>query len=173
MELHLTLDKIGYQESNRPRDGTAQRGLAGAFAGERIVQPLKFMVQSVTRGERSEEKWKSPPCPVNVRMLSFVEAMAGGTHMMQSATESKSERIDIRTTPSVKRVLQEAAAAKSKTVTEFMLDVALTEAAEVRANQRLFVLDAQQWNAFVAALDAPIQPKPRLAALLRDPGVFD
>ena len=87
--------------------------------------------------------------------------------------EPKSERIDIRTTPSVKRALQEAAVARNKTVTEFILDVALTEAAELRANQRLFVLDDAQWQAFTAALDAPAKPRPRLEALLREPGVFD
>lgn len=93
--------------------------------------------------------------------------------MMNLDQDAKSERIDIRTTPRVKRVLQDAAAAKNKTVTEFMLDVALTEAAELHANQRLFVLDGQQWDAFMAALDAPAKPRPRLEALLREPGVFD
>ena len=92
---------------------------------------------------------------------------------MNLDTEAKSERIDIRTTPSVKRVLQDAAAAKNKTVTEFMLDVALTEAAELRANQRLFTFDDQQWQAFMTALDSPTKPRPRLEALLREPGVFD
>lgn len=87
--------------------------------------------------------------------------------------EAKSERIDIRTTPTVKRALQEAALAKNKTVTEFMLDVALTEAAELLAEQRLFLLDDNQWAAFVAALDAPSKPRPRLDALLREPSVFD
>ena len=92
---------------------------------------------------------------------------------MNLELEAKSERIDIRTTPTVKRALQEAALAKNKTVTEFMLDVALTEAAELLAEQRLFLLDDNQWAAFVAALDAPSKPRPRLEALLREPGVFD
>lgn len=92
---------------------------------------------------------------------------------MNLGTESKSERIDIRTTTSVKRVLQEAAAAKSKTVTEFMLDVALTEAAEVLAERRLFQLDDEEWAAFQAALDAPTKPRPRLEALLREPSVLE
>ena len=87
--------------------------------------------------------------------------------------EPKSVRIDIRTTPSVKQALQDAAAVKNKTVTEFMLDVALTEAAALRADQRLFVLDDDQWEAFTAALDAEPKSRPRLVALLREPGVFD
>ena len=93
--------------------------------------------------------------------------------MLSLDTESKSERIDIRTTPSVKRVLQDAAAAKNKTVTEFMLDTALVEAAELRANQRLFTFNKAQWKAFTAALDAPTKPRPRLEKLMREPGVFD
>jgi uncharacterized protein (DUF1778 family) len=92
---------------------------------------------------------------------------------MNPGNEAKSERIDIRTTANVKRVLQEAAAARSKTVTEFVLDVALTEAAEVLAGQRLFLMDEAQWAVFMAALDAPVKAKPRLEALLREPGLFD
>jgi len=29
------------------------------------------------------------------------------------------------------------------------------------------------WNAFIAALDAPPQPRPRLERLLRELGIFD
>ncbi|OLN30872.1 hypothetical protein DVDV_0316 [Desulfovibrio sp. DV] len=92
---------------------------------------------------------------------------------MQPGTEAKSERIDLRTTASAKRVLQEAASARHKTVTEFVLDVALAEAATVLAGQRLFSLDAAQWAAFQAALDAPTTRRPRLEALLREPSVFE
>ena len=92
---------------------------------------------------------------------------------MDLGTEAKSERIDIRTTASVKRTLQEAAAAKSKSVTEFVLDVALAEAAEVLAERRLLLFDDTQWNCFLAALDAPTTPKPRLEALLSKPSVFE
>jgi uncharacterized protein (DUF1778 family) len=92
---------------------------------------------------------------------------------MNIRTESKTERIDIRTTIDVKRVLQEAAAAKRKTVTEFILDVALTEAAEVLADRRIFRLDDDEWAAFMAALDAPTKPRPRLEALLNEPSVFE
>ena len=92
---------------------------------------------------------------------------------MQLGTESKSERIDIRTTAGVKRILQEAAAAKNKTVTEFVLDIALTEAAEVLAERRLFLLDDAEWAAFMMALDAPTKPRPRLEVLLSTPSVFE
>jgi uncharacterized protein (DUF1778 family) len=40
-------------------------------------------------------------------------------------------------------------------------------------NQRLFVLNDEQWQAFQAALDAPPQEKPRLRRLLTEPSVFE
>ncbi|MBM4200321.1 MAG: DUF1778 domain-containing protein [Gammaproteobacteria bacterium] len=92
---------------------------------------------------------------------------------MNPEPQAKSERIDIRTTQRVKRTLQEAAAASHKTVSEFLLDSALTQAAEVLADRRLFLLDDTQWEAFLAALDAPAEPMPRLERLLREPSVLD
>mgnify|MGYP000855405442 CR=1 FL=1 len=85
----------------------------------------------------------------------------------------KSERIDIRTTATVKRTLQEAAATSSKTVSEFMLDSALMQAAEVLADRRLFLLDDARWAAFMGALDAPTRPMPRLERLLSEPSILD
>lgn len=92
---------------------------------------------------------------------------------MNPELTQKSERIDIRTTPVAKRTLQEAATISSKTVSEFMLDSALTQAAEVLADRRLFLLDDEQWTAFMAALDAPAQPLPRLERLLKEPSILD
>lgn len=92
---------------------------------------------------------------------------------MQLEQEPKSERIDIRTTPRVKRALQDAATVSSKTVSEFLLDSALTKAAEVLADRRLFLMDDEQWESFMAALDAPPQPMPHLEKLLREPSVLE
>jgi uncharacterized protein (DUF1778 family) len=92
---------------------------------------------------------------------------------MHIETEPKSERIDIRTTPRVKRALQDAASVTSKTVSEFLLDSALTRAAEVLADRRLFLLDDDQWEEFMTALDAPSPPMPRLEKLLREPSVLE
>ena len=92
---------------------------------------------------------------------------------MQPGTQAKNERIDIRTTTGAKRLLQEAASARSKTVTQFVLDVALAEAAEVLAEKRLFPMDDAQWAAFEAALDGSEKARPGLAALLSAPSVFE
>lgn len=92
---------------------------------------------------------------------------------MTRETEQRSERIDIRTTPGVKRLLQDAATTAHKTVSEFLLDSALTKAAEVMADRRLFTLNDEQWAAFMAALDAPPKPMPRLERLLTEPSALE
>jgi uncharacterized protein (DUF1778 family) len=92
---------------------------------------------------------------------------------MNPEPDQKSERIDIRTTLRVKRLLQEAAATTNKTVSEFLVDSALTEAAEVLANRRVFFLNEEQWQEFIAALDAPPSPAPRLEKLLREPSLLE
>ena len=92
---------------------------------------------------------------------------------MSQASDSRSERIDIRISAEAKRLLQEAASARHKTVSEFVLDSALHAAQEAVLERRYFRLNAQQWEAFMAALEAPPKPHARLERLLKEPSVFD
>ena len=85
---------------------------------------------------------------------------------MSTTSESRSVRVDLRMTPSAKDVLQKAATATNKTLTEFLLDSGLHAAHDALADRRMFVLDERQWNEFTAALDAPPADNPRLRALL-------
>ena len=86
---------------------------------------------------------------------------------------SRSEKLDLRLTPEAKRVLQSAAATVQKSVSEFVLESALSRAAETLPDRQRFGLDAEAWTTFQVALDAPTVPKPQLAKLLNTPGVFD
>jgi len=92
---------------------------------------------------------------------------------MSTPTPAKSERIDVRTSSPVKRLLQEAARACHKNVSEFLLDAGVTAATQALADRRRFELDEPQWQAFQQALDRPVQSKPRLQKLLNEPGVLD
>lgn len=91
---------------------------------------------------------------------------------MSTPSLSKTERIDVRASGPVKQMLQEAARASHKTVSEFLLDAGVTAAAQALADRRQFVLDEAQWKAFQEALDRPVQSKPRLKKLLCEPGVL-
>jgi len=87
--------------------------------------------------------------------------------------ETRNEKLDLRLTPSAKRKLQIAAVAARRSVSEFVLESALARAEETLPDRQRFGLNAEQWTAFQAALDAPPPPVPRLAKLLRKPSVFE
>ena len=85
----------------------------------------------------------------------------------------RTEKLDLRLSRAAKQTLQAAATAARKSVSEFVLDSALSEAEERLADRRVFTLDRKSWDAFVAALDAPPQRYPRLARLFSEPSAFD
>ena len=91
---------------------------------------------------------------------------------MQPRT-TRSEKLDLRLTRQAKRMLQAAAATSRCSVSEFVLQSALARADEALADRRIFSLKDTQWKAFLAALDAPPRPLPRLERLLKEPGFFD
>jgi uncharacterized protein (DUF1778 family) len=86
---------------------------------------------------------------------------------------NRTEKLDLRLTRAAKRTLQAAAIAAHKSVSEFVLDTALSEAEERLADRRVFTLDGKSWDAFVAALDAPPRHHARLERLFLEPSVFD
>lgn len=92
---------------------------------------------------------------------------------MTTNSLAKTERIDVRASASVKALLQAAAQVSHKNVSEFLLDAGLAAASQALADRRQFILDEAQWQAFQAALDRPVQQKPRLKALLNEPGLLD
>lgn len=87
--------------------------------------------------------------------------------------KSKTERIDIQTSATVKAVLQQAAASVNKSVSEFLLDSGLSAASEALADRRLFTLDEDKWNQFRALLDHDPKDKPELKRLLIEPSAFE
>jgi uncharacterized protein (DUF1778 family) len=87
--------------------------------------------------------------------------------------EARSEKLDLRLSLSAKQLLQSAASASRRSVSDFVLESALARAAETLPDRLRFGLNAAQWLAFQAALDAPPSPAPRLARLLQEPSVFE
>jgi len=87
------------------------------------------------------------------------------------STETRNEKLDLRLTPSAKRVLQTAALAAHRSVSEFVLESALARAEETMPDRKRFGLTADQWKAFQ---DAPrqasegtecLRPRQRLSGL--------
>ena len=84
----------------------------------------------------------------------------------------KTEHIDVRASTPVKQLLQEAAHASNKNVSDSMLDACITAAAQTLADCRRVTLDEPQWQAFQAALGRPIQSKPRRSNCCRNRGCW-
>jgi uncharacterized protein (DUF1778 family) len=89
------------------------------------------------------------------------------------AAVSKTERIDVRVSATAKNTLQMAATQVNKSVSQFLLDAAMTAAAETLEDRRSFVLDRKRWDAFVKILDRPPRIKRRLARLLAERSVLE
>jgi uncharacterized protein (DUF1778 family) len=90
-----------------------------------------------------------------------------------STAETRSEKLDLRLTPSAKQKLYSAAAAAHRSVSDFVLESALARADETLADRQRFGLTAEQWTAFMTALDAPPRRPSRLERLLNEPSLFD
>ena len=90
-----------------------------------------------------------------------------------TAPSQRSDKIDIRISPAAKRILQEAARERHTTISQFVIDSALSSAQDVLAERTRIGLDAEQWATFSAALDAPATRHPRMERLLKEPTLLD
>jgi uncharacterized protein (DUF1778 family) len=88
-------------------------------------------------------------------------------------THARTEKLDLRITPFAKHLIQTAALAAHQSVSEFVIQSALSRAEDTLPDRQRFGLNAAQWEAFQAALDAPPRPVHRLAKLLQEPSVFE
>jgi uncharacterized protein (DUF1778 family) len=85
----------------------------------------------------------------------------------------RSRRLNLRTSAQQEKLMRRGAQERGESLTDFIVRSACAEAEQTLADQRRFSLDADQWNAFVAALDRPAQAKPRLRRLLSEPSVLE
>ncbi len=75
---------------------------------------------------------------------------------MSYAANARTDRINIRVRPALKRVLRQAASATDKTISEFLLEVGLARAMEVLADRSHEYLTRA--NGAVDSLGTPIAP---------------
>jgi uncharacterized protein (DUF1778 family) len=90
-----------------------------------------------------------------------------------TARTNRTEKLDLRLTLKAKRTLQAAAAAERRKISDFVLESALARAEETLADRQRFGLDAEQWAAFLEALDAPPRDLPRIRKLFSEPSPFE
>jgi uncharacterized protein (DUF1778 family) len=93
--------------------------------------------------------------------------------MNMQTPNTRSEKLDLRLTPAAKQMLYRAAAAAQRSVSDFVLESALERAEETLTDRKHFGLNAERWEAFMAALDAPPRTVPRLEQLMHEPSIFE
>jgi uncharacterized protein (DUF1778 family) len=85
----------------------------------------------------------------------------------------KDDVIQIRASAETKAILTRAAALRGQKLSEFMLDSARRRAEEALLDQRVFFLDPEAYDAFLALLDAPATPDARLVELMSRKAPWD
>jgi uncharacterized protein (DUF1778 family) len=80
--------------------------------------------------------------------------------------KTKATTINLRVSQPTRQLIDAAAAVVGKSRTEFMLESARQHAIDVMLDQRLFVLEPGQHDAFMRVLDNPPPPNARLKKLL-------
>lgn len=84
--------------------------------------------------------------------------------MAQSAT--RTAPINLRALESQRSLIDRAASVLGKNRSDFMLETVCREAENVLLDQRLFMLDKTDFDAFMSALDAPVKDNPALRNLM-------
>ncbi len=87
--------------------------------------------------------------------------------MSQSTTTARSGNINIRVSPDTLGLIDQAARVFGKTRSSFILDTVRQAAEDAIMDQRLFLLNPEQWSAFTALLDAPLRENAGFTALLQ------
>lgn len=86
---------------------------------------------------------------------------------------NRASRFNIRATTDEKRLVEQAASFSHMTTTQFVMRAALRSAEEVLADQTRYVVEPEQWDQFVTALDRPAREIPALRQAASKPSPFD
>jgi uncharacterized protein (DUF1778 family) len=85
----------------------------------------------------------------------------------------KESKVQLRLRPAQKELIAQAAQAKQTTLSNFMVEHAMSAAQQVLADQVHFELSAERWEEFCRALDASPKEKPALRKLLTEKSILD
>ena len=87
--------------------------------------------------------------------------------------EERVSRINFMETPDEEELIRAVAAMRGVTVTTYLLQSVRKQAEEDLADRRFFTTSREKMDAFNAALDRPVQEKPRLRRLFSEPSILE
>jgi uncharacterized protein (DUF1778 family) len=92
--------------------------------------------------------------------------MSSSTETLNTRSRARSATVNLRIEPKTRALIDAAAEAVGKSRTEFMVESARRDAIDVLIDQRLFVLENRDFDAFVEALDKAPPAGAKLKALM-------
>ena len=84
----------------------------------------------------------------------------------------KDQRLNLRVTAPEKALIEQAARLSRTSASEFVLQCAVRQAEALIADRTRFILSAEEWAAFTAALDRPARDIPALRRAAAQPSPF-
>lgn len=93
--------------------------------------------------------------------------------MTTTDSRRRSRRLEVRTTPAERDLIERAVEARGGDLTEFVVGTAVEEARRVLADRDAFVLDADQHKAWEALNSGTARELTSVRALLERPSPFD
>ncbi|MCC4614435.1 DUF1778 domain-containing protein [Xanthomonas campestris pv. asclepiadis] len=90
-----------------------------------------------------------------------------------STTPGKRETLNLRIKPEERNLIDQAAKARGKNRTDFVLDAARSAAEEALLDQTLIAASPDAYAAFLARLDMPPQPNARLRKTMQTPAPWE
>jgi len=94
------------------------------------------------------------------------EAVMERPREVAASSQRRDAVINVRLTTKLRDLIDRAAAVVGKTRSDFILESARKHAVDVLLDQRLFSLDAAQYEEFLRVLDQPPEPNVRFKQLL-------
>ena len=89
------------------------------------------------------------------------------------AMEKPRSKIEIRTTPAQKQIIEQAAQAEGVNVTAFIFSRIFPDAQRILGDRTLFILNQASWKELQSILDRPAKPSAKLKELMQTPSVLE
>lgn len=103
-------------------------------------------------------------CIYPIYNIISIVRLPGDIDMVQTTT--RTAPINLRAMDSQRNLIDKAAAILGKNRSDFMLETACREAENILLDQRLFMLNNVNFDAFMTVLDAPVKDNPALRHLM-------
>ena len=100
-------------------------------------------------------------------------AIARVHQTVYTSMATKTERLNLRLTPSQDAVLRQAAAARGESTSDYVLRHAVEAAEADLADRRVFVVDDAAWDELQRLLSAPVGLPAAMAELLAAPSALE